>query len=171
MIELTDAKAHLRVLDDAEDAYISNLISSAILHVENETGRKFLQQTIVRSFEGFADVLPLSVTPVMSVDNVSYVNVNGDTQQLTGYYISRGDFRTCILPAFGGSFPAVKAGYESVTVTYTAGASQWPRPISQAVLLLVGHWFANREAVVVGAAVSDLPLAYASLIQPYKVSY
>lgn len=37
-----------------------------------------------------------------------------------------------------------------------------------AALLLIGHWYVNREAVVTGTIATTLPLAYDSLIHPYR---
>jgi uncharacterized phage protein (predicted DNA packaging) len=36
--------------------------------------------------------------------------------------------------------------------------------VEQAILLLVGHWYANREAVVVGTIAAALPLAVERLL-------
>ena len=36
--------------------------------------------------------------------------------------------------------------------------------VEQAILLLVGHWYANREAVVIGTIASDIPLAVERLL-------
>lgn len=41
--------------------------------------------------------------------------------------------------------------------------------ITTAMLLLIGHWYANREAVVVGASPSAVPMAVESLLQPYRI--
>lgn len=57
-------------------------------------------------------------------------------------------------------------------VTYDTGYEsldddEWnaPEDIKQAVLIAVGHWFENREAVVVGAtSTGELPLAFSYLI-------
>ncbi len=38
------------------------------------------------------------------------------------------------------------------------------RDVEQAILLLVGHWYSNREAVVVGGAPSAVPLAVERLL-------
>lgn len=43
-------------------------------------------------------------------------------------------------------------------------ASDIPASFKAAVLLLLGHSYANREAVVVGAAAAELPLAVDSLL-------
>lgn len=36
--------------------------------------------------------------------------------------------------------------------------------VEQAILLLVGHWYANREAVAVGTIATAMPLAVESLL-------
>ena len=40
--------------------------------------------------------------------------------------------------------------------------------ITAAMLLLIGHWYANRESVVLGTITSELPMAVESLISPYR---
>ena len=39
---------------------------------------------------------------------------------------------------------------------------------SLAILLLIGHFYANREAVNVGNIVTQMPLAVDALMQPYR---
>ncbi len=43
--------------------------------------------------------------------------------------------------------------------------------IETAMLLLIGHWYANREAVVVGTNNASAPLDFAvdALLQPYRI--
>ncbi|WP_193146545.1 head-tail connector protein [Serratia marcescens] len=41
--------------------------------------------------------------------------------------------------------------------------------VRTAMLLLVGHWYENREASVVGQSVSKLPMAVESILQPYRI--
>ncbi|PHM73029.1 head-tail connector protein [Xenorhabdus sp. KJ12.1] len=40
--------------------------------------------------------------------------------------------------------------------------------VIQALLLLIGHWYENRTAVVVGQSAATLPFAVKALLQPYK---
>lgn len=41
--------------------------------------------------------------------------------------------------------------------------------IRAAMLLLIGHWYSNREAVIIGQAPSSVPLAVEALLQPHKI--
>lgn len=41
--------------------------------------------------------------------------------------------------------------------------------IKTAMLLMVGHWYGNREATVVGVSASKLPLSVDSLLKPYRI--
>ena len=40
--------------------------------------------------------------------------------------------------------------------------------ITTAMLLLIGHWYAKGESVVVGIITSELPMAVEALIAPYR---
>lgn len=42
------------------------------------------------------------------------------------------------------------------------------KSIRQGALLLIGHWYANAEAVVVGTITAELPLATQALWQPHR---
>jgi hypothetical protein len=41
--------------------------------------------------------------------------------------------------------------------------------VRTAMLLLVGHWYSNREAVNIGNITSEVPLAVEALLQPYRI--
>lgn len=41
--------------------------------------------------------------------------------------------------------------------------------IRAAMLLLIGHWYSNRESVVTGITAATVPFAVESLLQPYRV--
>lgn len=41
--------------------------------------------------------------------------------------------------------------------------------IETAMLMLVGHWYANREAVITNGSSSTVDLAVDSLLQPYRI--
>ena len=41
--------------------------------------------------------------------------------------------------------------------------------VKAAMLLLIGHWYENRETVSLGQAATDIPFTVESLLQPYKI--
>ncbi|EOA3031101.1 head-tail connector protein [Yersinia enterocolitica] len=38
-----------------------------------------------------------------------------------------------------------------------------------AILLLIGHWYTNREATVIGVTSKQLEFTVDSLLQPYRI--
>ena len=42
------------------------------------------------------------------------------------------------------------------------------KSIQQGALLLIGHWYANRETVAVGVSVVELPMATHALWKPHR---
>ena len=71
----------------------------------------------------------------------------------------------------GGYIEAAKAHIEQHcdrkivdTVTVDPAEMELTKDVEQAMLLLVGHWYTNREAVVAGAAPSAVPLAVDRLL-------
>jgi hypothetical protein len=55
---------------------------------------------------------------------------------------------------------AIVAGY--------GAADSVPEPIRQISLFVMGHWFANREGVVMGQSPVELPMAVAELLVNYR---
>jgi len=42
------------------------------------------------------------------------------------------------------------------------------KAIEQGALLLIGHWYANRESAAVGVSVAEMPMATKSLWMPHR---
>jgi uncharacterized phiE125 gp8 family phage protein len=63
---------------------------------------------------------------------------------------------------------------DTLRVAYKAGygdaAADVPQALRQAILLLVGHWFAQREAVA-STQLHDVPFAVQALCNPYRVQH
>ena len=65
------------------------------------------------------------------------------------------------------AFPQTQVQGPNVSVTFVAGYASVPTPIVQAMLLLIGHWYQNRETANANP-VTSLPLAFEALITPYR---
>jgi uncharacterized phiE125 gp8 family phage protein len=173
MVSLSEAKAHCRVDHDDEDAYLSALIEAATGHLDGYSGvlgRALLPQTWRQDFEDFGDVMRLPVGPVQSITSVIYQDTSGADQTLanTEYVLLRDDFGDYVTLAANKSWPSVGERADAVKITYLAGSAGIPTAIKHAALLLVGHWFANREAVSSGSMMAT-PMAVDALLTPHRV--
>lgn len=196
-VSLEEARRHLRVDTDAEDADILDLIQAARERIEAETDRALITQTrdlvldgwpygggyynraIRRRGEGPGWLpsiggCPIEVPwpPLQAVASITYVGTDGSTHTLAAdqYQASTGTPGR-IVPAFGVTWPATQNQPDSVTIRCVVGygaASAVPAAARQAVKLLVGHWYRNREAVVTGTITAELPQAVASLLATLK---
>ena len=159
------------------DAELHALITAARDHAEQVTGRRFLAQDWVERFDAFPDdgILRLSLAPLASVSSVQYVAADGvlSTLDPSAYSVESGTLLGRVLRAYGTSWPATRDEPGAVRVTYAVGygsaAADVPASIRHAVKLLIGHFYANREAVITGTIASATPLAVESLLAAYRI--
>lgn len=174
-VSLTEAKAHCRVDDSNSDTVLTALIAAATDHMDGWSGvlgRALVTQTWQQDFDGFAaDGLRLPLGPAASVSSVTYYDADNAQQTLSADVYRL--FTDAIGPYVGlkpdQDWPNAYSRPDAVRVTYVAGAaaSDVPAAIKTAMLLLIGHWFENREAVAVGTA-TVLPLSVDVLLAPYR---
>ena len=115
--------------------------------------------------------------PLQSVSSITYVDTAGATQTLaTSEYVVDGATHIGrIYSAYGATWPAVRCQPRAITVRFVCGyggnPGDIPEPIRQAMLLLVGHWYENRETVNVDNSTSELPFTTQALLSPFRVYY
>lgn len=171
-VTLAEGKAQCRVRHTDEDALITRLISAATRHVERVLDLSLMERTYKLTLDSFADAIELPRGPVSAVSSVQYVDANGDTQTVsaddyTTDLISR---RNWVVRNSDASWPSTLDAVNAVSVQYVAGFSELPaeyEDLRHAILLIVGHWYATREAATVDGA-KEVPLAVDSLLQSYR---
>jgi len=178
-ITLTEAKLHLRVDDDADDALIAALITAARQRIEAATWRSLITQTLVLRLDEWpaGNCIELPRPPLVSVTSVQYTDEAGSTTTFasSNYLVSTaGDPGAIVLKSTSAWPTATPQAVDGVTVTYVAGygeAVDVPQIIKQAILMTVGHWYENREEAVVGAGFTGakVPFAVQSIIDMFKV--
>lgn len=184
-VSLAEAKLHLRVDDDqtAEDALILGLIRAAREQTEAQTRRALVTQTWDARYTAFPDDngrLELPRAPLQSVASVAYLDSTGATTTLDpgDYMVDTASEPGAVVLAYGGAWPTPTLyPLAPVRVRFTAGygegAGDVPESIRAAMLLLVGHLYEHREAVVTAssASVGSLPLVQGvdALLWPYRV--
>jgi len=114
---------------------------------------------------------------LVSVESIQYLSDSSQTVTLSpnSYVLDTVSEPGRIMPAPGTYWPYQNQYLPGqVQVTYTAGSygdgedvDTCPQAIKQAILLLVGHWYSNREAAS-DKPVTNLPLAVEALLAPYK---
>jgi len=179
-ITLTEAKDYLRVDFTDDDSYITDLITMAREMVEKETNTTLVQNTFIEYFNTFpAGDITLqfagNVVPTTGLA-ITYTNTAGGTTTLTlttDFLYTKGQGLIKI-SAVDGWPTDVEDQANSVKITYVlnpeAGidsATYLPKPLKQAMYLLMGHYYDNRSAVTFGNP-KELPLGYKRIINNYK---
>jgi uncharacterized phiE125 gp8 family phage protein len=180
-LSLSEAKLHLRVDGDDEDELIGSLITAAREYCETSTNRQFVTATFVGKLDEFPTELEngwyeitLPRPPLQSVSSITYVDTAGATQTLSaGVYAAD----TSIEPgrvrlAYNQTWPTIRTQPNAISITFVAGygdAADVPESIRAAMKLILGHLYANREAVNVGNIVNEFPIAVDALLSRYSL--
>lgn len=174
---LTEIKQHL-IIDDEfsdDDTYLDILIDVVTDYVENYTRRALLTQTITAYYDDFPLCIEIERPVLQSVSSISYVDGNGDTQVMDAadYTVDTASTPARIVPVYGNSWPSTRSVFNAVTIVYVAGytsASLIPKQIKQAMLLMIGDLYENRENNVAGVSIKEQTFATKSLLMPYVVT-
>lgn len=149
-VTLTEAKMHLRLTEDDEDIWINNKISAAREYCENYCGQAFATQTIEMYMYAFPRFgFPLSRGSVQSITSIKYKDYMGveSTLASTDYIVDTDSDAGAVVLAYGKAWPSFTPyPINPIKVTYVAGMTEVPKTIKQAMLLLIGYWYANRES-------------------------
>lgn len=177
-ITLADAKLHLRVTGSDEDTLITNLIVAARQWCENFQRRTYVTQTLKLYLDcfPFRTQIWLPRPPLQTVTSVVYTDTEGSdtTFATTHYNVDDKAEPGRIVLAYNDVWPtATLQTANGVTITYVAGygdeASDVPQTVKQAMLLMIGHWYENRETVLVGSIGKQIEFAVESLLWQERV--
>ena len=178
ILTLAEAKSHLAIDSDTSwDGLVTGLVAAAQQHLDGRDG--VLGRCIgVQTWEAVEDSIPLSgamrlpLPPLVSVLSVRYYDTAGALQTFSpaNYTVDTTNQPGWIALNDDAAWPETANMVNAVIVRFEAGYTTVPQPIKQAAALLVGHWFANREAVVIGSAAAGMvPMAVDALIEPYRI--
>lgn len=175
VVSLAEAKTFLRIDSDYDDddAYIISLIDVATSVVEEFTRRKLISQTFNIFYDEFPSYIDLQIGEVASVTHIKYYDTSNSLQTLAA---SNYDVDTKIRPgriyeSENGDFPDTFERPNAVEVEFVVGATagEVPAPIKQAMFIVIGRYYENRQDVVTGTIASELPLMVNHLLTPYRL--
>lgn len=171
-----EVKLHIGEDGSALDSVIEKVwIPTARRQAEHRTGWTFAKQQIRQTFSGFCDSGMKLRPPLISVDGVEYLDLQGVTQQLqpSEYQVVPTELEGLLLPAIGGGFPRAVNRVGSVRVLTTAGYAtrqDVPENAKHWMLMAIATWYQNREGIITGTIVSELPRDYmAALLDEFTL--
>jgi uncharacterized phiE125 gp8 family phage protein len=171
-VTLADVKAHLRIGDAVEDAYLTGLIRVARDHLERATGLLPITQSWRLALDGVAPdgVIQILKGPVQRIDAIRAYDAQGKPQALplTGLAFER----DCVPARLSTPVGALAGlGVNGVEVDFTAGfgatGNEVPDSIRRALLLHVAQMFEYRGAVTLADQPAVLPDGYDRLLAPF----
>ncbi len=174
-VSIDDAKTHMRVEDTEDDAYIGSLIKAATAFVDADgvLGRAMVTQTWAQHGYGWSGRVALTMTPVQSLSAVKYYDVDNALQTAT-----LSDFRLIGTPKDSfvepvSSWPATFDRPDALRLEYVAGygaSSAVPVAVQHAMLMLIAHWYENREEAS-EVSLKRAPLGFEALINKERASW
>jgi uncharacterized phiE125 gp8 family phage protein len=175
VLSLEQLRRHCKIdppdsANDADDD-LEAALAAAHAFAQHHTGISIGSQTLELALDEFPEAgILLPQGPVTSITSVSYVDAAGATQTLAGSAYSLDDYSTpqWLLPAVDTDWPATYATANAVKVRYLAGAATIDGAAAQAIRLLAGLYFDNRNAADKGQ-MFDVPFGVKALLDTVKV--
>lgn len=169
-VTLTEVKDHLRVDTTDDDALISALIVAARQWAEEYTGRQFMAATWDWMLDALGGTLYAPMPPLQSVTSIKYLDTTGVEQTLASstYRVDAVSEPGRIALDYGQVWPSTYPVVNAVTVRFVAGYTTVPEPIRQAVLILVGELYEQRQDSA-SYQVNAVPFGVRALLAPYKI--
>lgn len=162
-LDLSTVKAHLRVEHDLDDAIIADYTAAAIDRTLAEVGLAgaveldHVTETRLREF-AFA-------YPVTEITAVKKKDAAGAWQTLPAEdWTLSGNIETRQVLELAEDHLAG----DEYRVEWTAGLDPLPAWFRVACLFLIGHYYENRSAVVIGATPVEVPMGFLHLCRPHK---
>ncbi len=188
-VTLAQAKQHVSVTHSEHDEMLLRLITIARNSIERITGRALMPQVWEQREEDFVtfhSTIELFRPPCIEVLSLKYIDRNDVLQPLdpSKYYVAPGGRlgRTTLRPINFTLWPLTHL-YEPqrVRIQFRAGFdpqsdfySPIPSEIVQAILLFVGHYYNNRDEVVLTQAretFAQMPKGSEDLLADYVDFY
>jgi uncharacterized phiE125 gp8 family phage protein len=173
-IDLVEAKNHLRVDINEDDILIESLVLLARRMSEGINNHRFVTQTWNIFMDGFPGsstfYLPKSLSPLASVTHIKYTDAddNQSTFSSANYVVDIYSEPARIKLSDDANWPTDTLtelnGVEIQVVVGYGDPDDVPQEFKQAIMLMIGHWYENREQVTVGDVAREIPLGVEALL-------
>jgi uncharacterized phiE125 gp8 family phage protein len=177
-VSLAEAKADRRYTATDQDAGITATIAAARDYVEQRVGYALVTQTRRATLDCFPPCCACIKIPGrnIAVTSLKYIDKTTGTQLTldpAAYVVDASGKYARIAPAYGTRWPLTRSQPGAVKVDFTSGvaANAVPPSLKQAILLVIGDLFENREGAAYqpGLTVGVENPAVENLIYPHRI--
>ena len=194
VVDLADLKQHQIVQHDADDDLLSGYLLAAHEYAQTRIQRTLLLTRYRRFFDAWpCGEVRLSYPPVRAIEGVYYSTDTGTEVLDPDLFESAAWADTFARVKFKGNLPSLPGSMEQVWIDYVAGYGDYTpvqgfpysypmvysdstdyryqvkETVRQAIRMLVGHWYENRETVAVGTISSEIQMATNHLLHQSRV--
>lgn len=170
-ISLAEAKAQMRVEGNDDDIVIQRLIDAAVAFVDAQgvLGFAMITQTWGQWLSPNPGTVQLSLGPVQSVSAVKYYDVDGvlQTATLSDFNVFGTPNRITVSPKAGKAWPVTQTRDDAIKIEYVVGygatSASVPQTVRHALMMLVAHWYENRETSS-EKQMLDMPYGFSEMI-------
>lgn len=169
---------HLRLDASGESALLDRLTATARRQVESWTGRALITQSWRWSLDrwprGRNGILTLPRPPFQSIDQILLIDAQGQSAvwDAQSYDVDAGDEPARLFLRAGRLPPQPGRKVAGIAIEFTCGygiaGANVPEPVRQAILMLIAHYYENRELAAPTDGAMVLPQGPAALLAPYK---
>ncbi len=175
-VTAAEVKEQLRIEHTDDDALIARLINVAVAYtdVQGALGHAMITQ----KWGQWVDSTPpqtvkLLLGPLISVTAVKYYDTDGvlQTDTLSNYEIFGTEFSSTIGPKEGFAWPVTQDRPDAIRIEYTIGygsvTTDIPETLRHALMMLIGHWYDNRETTMMDE-LSNVPYGFDALMDMHR---
>ncbi len=173
-VNLEDVKDRLVVDLNDDDPSVEFWLATATKHAENFLNRRLMPQSVELKMDGFpSHGFEIGIDPVRSITSIKYDDSDNVEQTLASsvYESDLDRLKGWIQPKTGQVWPSTYDKLQSVRIAMDVGfasAAVIPQPIRHAIILMVGHYYENRENVAVGA-LKEIPQGAKAHLWPLRI--
>lgn len=163
-VTLAEAQAQCYAAHADFTPTLLRLIKAARSEAERYCNAVWAEQTIASPCDDFCDLARLPHGPLKSVTSITYTDPAGDPQTVAAASLDvrKDGLEPSIVAAHGHVWPRIMFG-SRITLTAVYGG-EVPETVQHAMLMMIAHWFSNREAVVTGTIATTIPLGVDTLL-------
>jgi uncharacterized phiE125 gp8 family phage protein len=170
-ISVAEAKTQMRVEGNDDDTIIERLVNAAVafVDVQGVLGRAMITQTWGEWLAPNPSTVMLSLGPVQSVSAIKYYDIDGvlQTATLADFNVFGTPNRITITPKTSKAWPITQTRDDAIKIEYVVGygstSASVPQTVRHALLMLVAHWYENRETTQ-EKQMQDLPYGFMEMM-------